>query len=387
MSERVLVVESTLREGEQFAGAHFTPEDKRAIALALDRFGVPYIEITSPAASPRAFDDAVMLAGLGLRARLLAHVRCVPFDVQRALHAGIYGVNLYFGLSPLLRAHAHRRDVQAIIAAALECVALVREAGREVRFGCEDAFRTPEADLLRVCAALDEAGVDRLSLPDTVGIATPRRVDEVVRLVRRNVRAEIEFHGHDDSGCAVANAFAAVEAGARLVDTSVLGLGERNGITPLGALMARLYASDPAYVAGYDLARVPELDRMVAGIAGVEVPFNAVVSGAHAFMHAAGAHTAAVLRDPRTYEALDPTVFGVSRALYVGHHLTGRHAMAGRAASLGLSLDGEALARATSAVKSAASVRPLDDAELDAILTQHAGAQSPLAHSQAAVGG
>ncbi len=103
MSERVLIVESTLREGEQFAGAHFTPADKQAIALALDHFGVPYIEITSPAASPRAFDDACMLAGLGLRAHLLAHVRCVPADIHRALEVGVHGINLYFGTSPLLR--------------------------------------------------------------------------------------------------------------------------------------------------------------------------------------------------------------------------------------------------------------------------------------------
>jgi len=370
MDQHVLIVESTLREGEQFAGARFTPADKQKIALALDRLGVPYIEISSPAASARAFEDATMLAGLGLRARLLAHVRCVPADVRRALEAGVHGVNLYFGLSPLLRAHGHRRDVDGIIAAATECAGLVRAAGREARFGCEDAFRTPEADLLRVCAALDEAGVDRLSLADTVGVATPRRVDELVRLVRRNIRpgTDIEFHGHDDSGCAVANAHAAVEAGARLVDTSVLGLGERNGITGLGAFLARLYACDPALARGYDLARVRELDNMVAAMAGVPVPFNAVVSGANAFSHAAGAHTAAVLRDPHTYEALDPAVFGATRTLHVGHHLTGRHAVAGRATALGLDLDGASLETATAAVKAAAGDGPLDDAALDSIV-------------------
>lgn len=371
MTERVLIVESTLREGEQFAGAHFTPADKEAIALALDRFGVPYIEISSPAASRRAFDDARMLLDLDVRARLLAHVRCVPGDVHRALEAGVHGINLYFGTSPLLRAHGHHRDVDGIIAAAAECVALVREAGRAVRFGCEDAFRTPEIDLLRVCTALDEAGVDRFSLADTVGMATPRRVDELVRLVRRNVRAAIEFHGHDDSGCAVANAHAAVEAGALLVDTCILGIGERNGIAPLGAVMARLYATDPALVAGYELSRIPTLDRMVAGIVGVQVPFNAVISGAHAFAHAAGAHTAAVLREPRTYEALDPESFGVTRTLHMAHHLTGRHAIASRASTLGLTLDAKAIAGATAAVKDAAGAGRLGDRELDDILLEY----------------
>jgi homocitrate synthase len=132
--------------------------------------------------------------------------------------------------------------------------------------------------------------------------------------------------------------------------------------------MARLYASDPPLVAGYDLTRIPHLDRLVAGIAGVEVPFNPVVSGAHAFAHAAGAHTAAVLREPRTYEALDPAAFGVARTLHVGHHLTGRHALAHRAAALGLALDDQALGRATAAVKEAAGTRPLAAADLDDIL-------------------
>lgn len=132
--------------------------------------------------------------------------------------------------------------------------------------------------------------------------------------------------------------------------------------------MARLYTSDPALVAGYDLPAIPALDRLVAGIAGVEIPFNAVVSGAHAFAHAAGAHTAAVLREPRTYEGLDPAAFGVARTLHVAHHLTGRHAVANRAATLGLTLDAEALVQATTAVKDAAATRPLELDDLDQIL-------------------
>ncbi len=367
---RVAIVDSTLREGEQFAGVYFTTAQKCAIATLLDRFGVPYVEITSPAASERAWSDACTLTNLGLRARVLAHVRCVPSDVRRALDAGVDGVNLYFGASPLLRTHSHHRDIDAIIEAALACAAIVRDAGRAVRFGCEDAFRTPEADLLRVCTALDDAGVGRISLADTVGVATPHRVHDLVSLVRRNVRAEIEFHGHDDSGCAVANAFVAVGAGAMLVDTSILGLGERNGITPLAAFAARLYTADPALVEGYDLALLPEIDAAVAAMVGVPVPFNAVVSGAHAFAHAAGAHTAAMLRDTHTYAALDPAVFGRVHTLHIGHHLTGRHAVAARAVALGLSLDDEALERATTAVKTAAGDGLLDDDALAAIILQ-----------------
>ncbi|WP_084542982.1 homocitrate synthase [Deinococcus murrayi] len=365
-ARRPLLVDTTLREGEQFAAAHFSSEDKRRLALALDAFGVDYLEHTSPVASPGSERDLRMLTGLGLRARVVTHVRCQEDDVRRALGCGVDGVNLLFGTSALLRAASHGRGIDELLAEAQAAIRLARGAGVEVRFSCEDAFRTETADLLRIYTAVDAWGVDRVGVADTVGVATPQEVERLVSTVRAAVRCDIEFHGHNDGGCAVANAAAAFGAGATHLNVTVLGLGERNGIAPLSGLVARLYLTDPALVARYDLAALPALDRMVADMVGVPVPFNACITGETAFTHKAGLHTNAVLREPRSYEALDPAVFGRERQVLAGSRLTGRHAVAHRAARLGVPLSPEQVRRLTAEVKAAADAGALTDDELDA---------------------
>jgi len=362
------IIDSTLREGEQFARAHFTTAQKLEIAAALDRFGVDAVEITNPAASPRSFADARLLARMPRRALLLAHVRCVVDDVRAAIDAGVDGVNLFYGMSRELRAGSHGQTLDAMITAASECITLARADGLLVRFSSEDAFRADRADLLAMYRAADALGVDRIGIADTVGIATPRQVEELVTELRRTCRAEIEFHGHNDSGCAIANAYAALEAGATHIDTTVLGIGERNGITPLGGLIARLYITDPALVARFALPMLSGLDTRLAAITGVTIPFNNYLTGETAFTHKAGVHTKAVLADPRTYEALNPEDFGLHRTIAVGHALTGRAAVAARADALGVPLTPAALRTVTAAVKRRADDAPFSDAELDDFL-------------------
>lgn len=370
---RPLIVDTTLREGEQFAAAHFSSEQKRRLARALDAFGVEYLEHTSPVASPGSERDLRALVGLGLNARVVTHVRCHEDDVRRALDCGVDGVNLLFGTSAVLREASHGRGVEALLAEALTAIRLAQGAGVEVRFSCEDAFRTETADLLRVYTAVDACGVDRVGVADTVGVATPREVERLVGTVRAAVRCDIEFHGHNDGGCAVANAAAAFEAGATHLNVTVLGIGERNGIAPLSGLIARLYLSDPALVDAYDLAALPALDALVAEMVGVNIPFNACITGETAFTHKAGLHTNAVLREPRAYEALDPGVFGRERHLLSGSRLTGRHAVAHRAAGLGVHLSPTDLRRLTAEVKAAADAGALGNAELDALILAFAG--------------
>jgi homocitrate synthase len=363
------IVDTTLREGEQFGGAHYTSEQKQTIAVALDAFGVEYIELTSPVASPRSFRDAQALAHLGLRARLLVHVRCMLADARAAVATGVHGVNLFYGTSQLLRRHSHRKSLAEIVDEAGEVIRFVRESGREVRFSSEDAFRSDPGELRELFAAVDALGVDRIGVADTVGVATPRQVYDLVSSLRRaGLRAGIEFHGHDDCGCAVANSFAALEAGARYLDTTVLGIGERNGITSLGGLIARLYTVDRGLVRKYNLPLLVALDRLVAGIVGAEVPFNTPISGANAFTHKAGVHTNAVLRNPSTYEAIDPADFGVGRSLEISHSLTGRAAVESRARALGLTLDEGRLSYLTLQIKSLGDERRLTMDDVDKIL-------------------
>jgi homocitrate synthase len=362
------IIESTLREGEQFALAHFTTAQKVAIARLLDQFGVEYLELTSPCASPQSLADLRTVAALPLRAKVLTHVRCHMDDAQLAVTTGADGIDVLFGTSSAMRAFSHGKSVDEIIETGTEVVRFIQAQGLEVRFSSEDSFRSEPRDLLRVYQAIDRLHPQRVGLADTVGIATPGQVFELVSMVRKAVDCDIEFHAHNDTGCAIANAFAALEAGATHIDTTVLGIGERNGIVPLSGMIARLMSVQPALVAHYRLDLLPELDRTVAEMVGIQVPFNAALTSDTAFHHKAGMHTNAVLNDPSTYEIFDPAVFGRERTLMAGHRLTGRHAIAHRASTLGLNLEDRELRLLTAEVKRRADAGPLTSDELDEIL-------------------
>jgi len=363
------IIESTLREGEQFAGAFFTSDQKVRIAEMLDAFGVEYIELTSPAASPQSFADARRIAKLGLKAKILTHTRCHLEDAKLAMETGVDGIDVLFGTSSLLRQFSHGKSIPEIIESAIEVVSYIKSQGFEVRFSSEDSFRSDLVDLLMVYRAVDEIGVDRVGIADTVGIATPRQVYDLVSTLRRVVHCDIEFHGHNDTGCAIANSFAALEAGATHVDTSVLGIGERNGITPLGGFIARMYSLNRELVKSkYNLPLLRDLENLVADIVGVQVPFNNYITGYTAFTHKAGIHAKAILNNPETYEILRPEDFGLTRYVHIAHRLTGWNAVKNRAEQLGLSLSDEEIKKATAHIKALADLKPLALEDVDAIL-------------------
>jgi len=362
------IIDSTLREGEQFGPAHFTPSQKVALAEKLDEFGVEYLELTSPCASPQSDADVRAIAALPLRAKVLTHVRCHPDDARQAAATGVDGIDVLFGTSSKMRAFSHGKTVEEIIETGTEVVSYIQAQGLEVRFSSEDSFRSEPRDLLRVYQAIDRLHPQRVGLADTVGIATPNQVYELVSMVRKAVDCDIEFHAHNDTGCAIANAFAALEAGATHIDTTVLGIGERNGIVPLSGIIARLLSLRPELVEQYQLGVLRELDEMVAEMVGIAVPFNAALTSATAFHHKAGMHTNAVLNDPSAYEIFDPARFGRERTVMAGHRLTGRHAIASRATALGLTLTEHEVRTVTAEVKRRADAGPLSNEELDSLL-------------------
>jgi homocitrate synthase len=365
------LIDSTLREGEQFARSNFRTEDKVEIARALDTFGVEYVEITSPAASPQSQRDAAQIVKLGLSARVITHSRCVLDDVRAAIDSGVRGIGLLFATSRILRDSSHGRSIQQIIDAMGPPIELALAAGLETRFSAEDAFRTDVADLLAVYRSAERLGAHRVGIADTVGIATPRQVFALVREVRRVVRCDIGFHGHNDTGCAVANAYEAIAAGATHVDVSVLGIGERVGITPLGGFVARMFSLEPQAVAErYRLGQLPELERLVARVAQVEVPFNNAVTGATAYSHKAGMHLKAMMANPGSYEVIPPEAFGLSRRFIVGSRLTGRHAIAYRAREMGITFGESELKAITRRIKEMADAGELSEEQIDGVLRE-----------------
>ncbi len=362
------LIDSTLREGEQFALGNFSLADKLELVTALDAFGIDYLELTTPVASPGSRQACEAIASLGLKAKVLTHIRANLDDARMAVECGVDGVDILFGTSSELRSFSHGKSVPEIIETGLEVIDFVQGAA-EVRFSSEDTFRSERADLLRVYRAADRAGVDRVGLADTVGVASPSQVRELVADVRAVVGCDIEFHGHNDTGCAVANAFEAVRAGATHVDVSVLGIGERNGITPLGGFLARMYTVNAEALARrYDLEMLPELDRMVARMTGIEIPFNNYLTGPFAYNHKAGMHLKAIYLDPGSYEIIPPEAFGVERRLQIGSRLTGRHAIARRASQLEIELGEDAIRSVTSQVKALADQGDLALEAIDQML-------------------
>jgi homocitrate synthase len=362
------IIDSTLREGEQFAKAHFTTEQKIQIARALDEFGVEYIELTSPVASPQSFEDCRIIANLGLKTKILTHTRCHMDDARRAVQTGVAGVDILFGTSSYLREFSHGKSISQIIESAREVIEFIQRSGCEVRFSSEDTFRSEEQDLLQVYQAVDAMGVNRVGLADTVGVATPRQLFALVSELRHHIKAGIEFHGHNDSGCAIANSFTALEAGATHIDTSILGIGERNGITPLGGFIARLYSCDKSLVQKYKLDMLYDLDKMIAEIVGIEIPFNNYITGETSFTHKAGMHTKAVMLNPGAYEIIDPQDFGLQRTISIAHRLTGRNAIQHRALELGLHFGDSQLREITQEIKRMADSGPLTIEQLDELL-------------------
>ena len=362
------IIESTLREGEQFEGGHFTLPEKLEIAAALDAFGVEYMELTTPLASPQS--EAVLRAVAKLQRgfRLLTHIRARMDEARLAVDCGVDGVDIYIGTSAYMREFSHGRSLQEIIDTSSEIVAWLKAQGIETRFSTEDTFRSNLADVFTVYRAMDLAGVDRVGVADTVGIADPLRTHSLISSLRQAVSCDIEFHGHNDSGCAVANAWCALQAGATHIDTTVLGIGERNGITSLGGLIARLYTVEPDLVRKYDLPLLREIEEMVARKVGIEVPFNTPITGRTAFHHKAGVHTNAVLQNPTSYEAIDPDEFGIGRSIDIAHRLVGWNAVRDRAATLGMALDEPALRAATLRIKALADERRITLTDVDQVL-------------------
>ena len=289
-------------------------------------------------------------------------------DAKKAVETGVDGVDVVIGTSSLLREFGHGKNIDQILELAQNVISWLKQQDVEVRFSTEDSLRSNLKDLIRVYTDMDNLGVERVGIADTVGVGTPEQIFDLVRTVKSVVNAEIEFHGHNDSGCAIANAYAALQAGATFVDTTVLGIGERNGITPLGGLIARLYATDPQLVAKYDLKLLHQIDHEVARMVGIDVPFNNYITGFAAFTHKAGIHAKAVLNNPATYEILDPQSFGLSRYIHVSHRLTGWNAIADRAKQLQLSLSDEEIKQITAEVKSLADHKSLTLAEVDRML-------------------
>ena len=213
--------------------------------------------------------------------------------------------------------------------------------------------------------------MDALALVDTFGVLSPHAMKYFVTEVQKRIPKRLEAHFHQDFGMGVANTIMALSLGVEVMHTTVLGIGERNGITPLGGFVARMYADDPAAIKRkYDLRKLKDLDELVASLVSIEIPYNNFVTGKYAFHHKAGMHTKAIYINPNSYEILDPADFGLTRTMNIAHRLTGHNAVGRRAEELGLQFGKDELRAITTKIKTLADSGPLSMDQLDALLRE-----------------
>ena len=376
---RLVIFDTTLRDGEQAPGCSMTDREKLRVARALAELGVDVIEAGFPAASDGDF-ESVRLIAREIRGPVICGLaRCGGNDIERAWQALQEAerarLHVFIATSPIHREYKLGMSREEVIRRAVEGVRVARSLCADVEFSAEDAARTELDYLAEVVQAVIEAGATTVNIPDTVGYAVPAEFAERIAYLREHVpgieRAVLSVHCHDDLGMAVANSLAAVQAGARQVECTINGIGERAGNCALEeVVMAVRTRGDRLPVqTGIDTRRLAPTSRLVAAVTGVGVPRNKAVVGENAFAHEAGIHQHGMLRNQQTYEIMRPEDVGLGGSrLVLGKH-SGRHAFRDRVAALGMALDETELDRAFIAFKALADrKKEIFDADIEALV-------------------
>ncbi len=336
-SPKVVINDSTLRDGEQAPGVAFTLDEKLAIALALESAGVEEIESGTPAMGRREIEEIAAIGYALKKAEPIAWCRMTRADVDAAMKTGLKRVNLSIPLSDIQMRAKLKADRTEALRRIGDVIPYAIDCGLRVAMGGEDSSRADMDFLLTAVEAAARAGAHRYRFADTLGNMEPFSVYEVFAMLRKASSLELEFHGHDDLGLATANTLAAIRGGASHASVCVLGLGERAGNAALEEVAAALNRFTGAGT-NIDLSQLPQLAELVAAAARRPIPAGKAIVGASAFTHESGIHVDGLLKDPSTYEALSPRVFGRARQIVLGKH-SGIASVKGALRSLGLAAD------------------------------------------------
>ena len=350
---RVTIFDTTLRDGEQSPGCSMNQLEKLRLAQQLDRLGVDVIEAGFPIASDGDFESVKAIAQAVRRPIIAALARACRPDIERAWealeHAARPRIHVFLATSDIHLQYKLRITRDQCVAQAREAIRLAKSLCDDVEFSPEDATRTDPDFLCRVLDAVVEAGATTLNIPDTVGYTVPAEFGELIAMLRRCVkgidRVTISAHCHNDLGMAVANALAAVNAGARQVECTINGIGERAGNASLEEIVMAMRVRPDRYPfeTGVLSEQIFGASQMLSEITGVPVQPNKAITGRNAFAHEAGIHQDGVLKNPLTYEIMTPKSVGVPDSkLVLGKH-SGRHALSMRCEQLGYQFDRRAL--------------------------------------------
>ena len=350
---RITIFDTTLRDGEQSPGCSMNQQEKLRLAHQLDRLGVDVIEAGFPIASDGDFESVKAIASVLRRPIIAGLARACRPDIERAWEALRYAarprIHVFLATSDIHLKYKLRITRDECVQQAREAIRFAQSLCDDVEFSPEDATRTDTDFLCRVLDAVVEAGATTLNIPDTVGYSVPAEFGDLITTIRKRVRGiesvTISAHCHNDLGMAVANALAAVSAGARQVECTINGIGERAGNASLEEIVMAMRVRPDRfdYETGVVGEQIFAASQMLSEITGVPVQPNKAIIGRNAFAHEAGIHQDGMLKNPLTYEIMTPKSVGVPDSkLVLGKH-SGRHALSIRCEQLGYEFDRRAL--------------------------------------------
>jgi 2-isopropylmalate synthase len=390
--DRILIFDTTLRDGEQAPGIALTPDEKVAIAHQLAKLRVDILEAGFAASSPGDF-EAVSRIAQDVKGPVIASLaRAHPDDIDRAWdalrHADRARIHIFMSTSSIHMEKMLRMTPAEVLEASVEAVRRAKRYTDDIEFSPQDATRTDPYFLIEVSRAVVEAGVTTINVPDTVGYATPTDYTDLLRSVYREVKGDrddvvVSTHCHNDLGLAVANSLAAISAGARQIEGAINGIGERAGNASIEEIVMALRTRADTFGVeiGTDTTQLFETSRLVSRLTGYPVQFNKAVVGRNAFAHESGIHQHGILRDKETYEIMDAASVGQTGGqLILGKH-SGRAGFADALGRLGISLEDEEFGRAFERFKQLSDRKvQIGEEEIRAIVADQAGTDGEKVH-------
>ncbi len=379
--ERVIIFDTTLRDGEQSAGASLTTEEKLRIAKQLDKLGVDVIEAGFPLSSKGDF-EAVSLIAKGLRRPIicaLSHANPKAIDAawEAIREAERPRIHVFLSSSDIHLFYQLKKSHEEILEICREMVGRAKGYVEDVEFSPMDATRTDHKYLYRILEAAIAAGATTVNIPDTVGYTIPQEFCRLIEGIFHNVpnihKAVVSVHCHNDLGLAVANSLAVLDYGVRQIECTINGIGERAGNAALEEIVMALRTRKDLlqYATQIDTTQIYKTSRLVSELIGMPVQPNKAIVGGNAFRHESGIHQDGILKERTTYEIIDPQSVGLSGTILTLGKLSGRHAFKVRLEGLGYELSDEELSRAFSAFKELADrKKEVTDRDLEAIVIE-----------------
>ncbi|MBW2661497.1 MAG: 2-isopropylmalate synthase [Deltaproteobacteria bacterium] len=381
MNEKVIIFDTTLRDGEQSPGASMNAAEKLRIAVQLEKLGVDVLEAGFPAASDGDFEAVSSIAGKLKNTEVTALARTSKKDIECAWgainNAAKPRIHTFIATSDIHMDYKLKMTRAEVLKKAVEAVKYAKSFTDSIEFSAEDASRSDRDFLCRIFEAVIESGVTTINIPDTVGYAIPQEFSDLVKYVMAHTpnihKAVVSIHCHNDLGLATANTLAAISVGARQAEVTINGIGERAGNTSLEEIVMALHTR-PNYIplsTNINTEQIYPTSRLVSMITGIIVQPNKAVVGANAFAHEAGIHQDGMLKNPMTYEIMKPDTIGLSASkLVLGKH-SGRHALRSHLKELGYDLSDEELQLIFTKFKELADKKKtITDEDLEVIVTE-----------------